>query len=335
MAVPRTAETASAGADSNAGGKGSFDQAFDKAVDQHAAGGEGDTTDGDTKTEQTSEDTDEEAGRSDETSEGSDQETQESQDTKGAEGDEADDDTAEAATEEEAALIAQLPPALRKQWNRVFTHKTQSIAADTRLIRALRANPEAAARRILETIETSRKASETADDETPPITKEALRDKFLKIKGVNAEQAESLASIMVESLDAAVAPIRARQEQDAIQADADLVDAALTAFQKDHPEFDEIEPQMSALMDELPKGNVSYRKYLDHIHAIVMQDKTVAARVKNITEKIKKNAVAAGTKARSVPSAAVKAGRSGRLPTFEESAAAAERGETWGKGISR
>lgn len=340
MAVRSTEGTAGAGEGSNAA-LPTLDQAFNRAVEE-GAGGESDAGDGDTESgeeDQTSEDTDEGAGHSDETPEATADDKDEKQEATGAD-DEAESEGGEGATDEEAVLIAQLPPALRKQWHRVFSQKSQGIAGDRKLIEALRSNPERAARRILEKIEADKKAAgEITDDATPQITRESLVADYLKIKGVTKDQAEALADVQVRSLEAAVAPLRTRLEQSAVKAEADLIDRELNAFKKDHPEFDEIESDISAMMGNFPvRGEgLSYRSYLDHMHALVMQNKSVADRVKKVTEKIKKNATEAARKSKSKPvqDGAVKPGPPAKLPTLNEAFDAAGRGEVYGKGISK
>lgn len=314
----------------------SFDEAFDAAASADDATGAGDESDTDAgaDTDDAGEDTDpgnddqppsedtEEEGRSDEAS----------KDDADKDGKDDEDDSIESDPKAQA-MLAKLPPDLRKQWNKHFTQKSQKIAAQHKLVAAFERDPIAAAKAILQH---AGEEEDGAADEVVPITAEAVEAEITKnFPKEQAEALKPLSSVLSRFLQAAVKPLQDQLRTDQLTRNANQVDEDIKQFAKDHPDYEVLEPVMNEWMDKIkPAKAISTREYLSTLRTLALGEKGVAERVKKHLAKMGKNAKSAAAQTRPVQSSTVKPGPKG-LMTFEQSAEAALRGEVTGKGIRR
>lgn len=338
----------------------SFDAAFNAAAeaqggtsDGDASAGDGDSGDGDggaTPPPQPTEQTEEE-DQSDEASD--DEGTEDDGDADDAadassdgDGDDASDDTdTEDGGVKVGELLAELKksnPELYKRQQRYFTQRQQQHAAEIKLARAIQANPVAAAKHLLK----QNGITIPEADNTPPETKAALNPDLVeiemaKVPGVTPEQAKGLAGIFTALVKSATDPIikkDADREAEALRTRATvLANAAnddFNSFKKDYPDVVYIEKDMEKMMDRITPGKgVNNRQWLEMCRALVLQDKSVAERVRKTIAKMTEAAKNAKSKSASVPASVVQPG-SKRIIDFDEAAEMAQRGETVGKGVS-
>lgn len=333
----------SASADGGGSAPKSFDESFNAAFDA-AAGAKGAVEEGAAEGEETTTD---ESGETDPDTDSDDDTTaadtsEEGQTDEASSGtDEGEDQTPGVGDEPETpklkALFAKIDDAKTPEERRAATKKYidaaiqpkfQAVAATRKFVDAFRKNPVAAARQVL--AEAAKKGMVTDEGAASSTGGEGVAafKATLTAAGFTEKQADVVLGL--------ITPLQQQNDEAAMHRLAGEVDTDLTTFKKDFPDFDELEPKMSAIMDEiLPSPNVSRRKYLEMIRTIALGQKAVSTGVKKALKGIVKNAKDAAPKTRSVPDSTVQPGRSGKPLSFEESAALAMEGKRVGRGISR
>lgn len=332
----------SAATDGGASAPKTFDESFNAAFEAAAGGGgeaaeegeaEGEETtteeDGDTSTDTDSDD--------DTTAADASEEVQTDEASSGS--DAKDGDEPQALADEtpklkalrgkidEATTPEERGKAIQKYMDAALQPKFQAVAATRKFVDAFRKNPVAAAKQVL--AEAAKKGMVTADGDSPAGGEGAAQiTAALVAKGFTADQAKAVVDLF--------APIQQQQDEAAMHRLADEVDSDLTTFRKDFPDFDELEPKMSAIMDKVqPAPNANRREYLEMIRTIALGQKAVSTGVKKALKGIVKNAKDAAPKTRAVPDSTVQPGRTGKPLSFEESVELAMKGERRGRGISR
>lgn len=317
-------EAAAGGAEGEGGGEGVVEGEGGEATDD-SDGAEDSGTD-DSSDDTTAADTSEE-GQTDEASSGTD----EGEDQTPGVGDEPETPKLKAlfAKIDEAKTPEERRAATKKYIDAAIQPKFQAVAATRKFVDAFRKNPVAAARQVL--AEAAKKGMVTADGEAPSGGDGegvAAFKATLTAAGFTEKQADVVVGL--------IRPLQQQNDEAALNRLAGEVDADLTSFKKDFPDFDELEPKMSAIMDKvLPAPSSSRREYLEMIRTIALGGKAVSTGVKKALKGIVKDAKNAAPKTRSVPDSTVQPGRSGKPLSFEESAALAMEGKRVGRGISR
>lgn len=236
------------------------------------------------------------------------------------------------------ALYDKIPEAHRhevqKYIDKALGRGFQANAAQRKLITAFEANPIEAAKYVL-------KANGVALPDEPaakpePALAESVEARLVS-KGATPEQAKVLAPLFTEIVQDALKPVEQRLETHEAQRTAALVDADIADFKKDHPDYDELEPEMDKLMSKfMPAESMTTKEILTFFRNAVLADKSVDERVGKVTKKMVSSAKTAAAKTRPVPATTVQPGLpGGKLPSVEQAFEAASRGEVWGRGIRR
>lgn len=331
----------SAAAGGGSGAPNPFDAAFEAALDAQGAGGEGAVEGADGEETTTGEE--DEGGENDSDTTTDDDQTAadaseevQSDETSTGKGEDEGDEPPAVADEtpklkalrgkiDEAKTPEERSKAIQKYMDAALQPKFQQISATRKFVEAFKKNPVAAARQVL--AEAAKKGLVTEEGEAP-TGEEAELKATLKAAGFTDQQTDVVTSLL--------RPMQQQQSELALKNLASEVDNDLASFKKDYPDFDDLEPKMSEIMDTIiPAPGTNRRQYLEMIRTIALGQKGVAKGVKKALKGVVENAKGAAPKTRAVPDSSVQPGRQGRPLTFEESVELAMQGKRVGRGISR
>lgn len=257
------------------------------------------------------------------------------------------------------AQYANQPERLVKELNRAFTKKTQAIAAERKTFERLRpyeALVDAYEEDPATTLQTladehgydlvprgSAKPTGPAADPTP--TKSDV-DEFRDVLGPELEYlAEPLAPAVTTLIDrkvaaaltAALGPVRQQQEALVSHAATEQSAAVMTAFGKQHPDWQAHEPAMLALAQQITPKGMTELAFLEHLYSVATRaawdadkDAKIADGVQKALKRMQRGGDATERPTHATPASdVVKGPPTDRPATFEEAAAAARRGERW------
>ncbi len=243
------------------------------------------------------------------------------------------------------------PKGLRRALEGTFTQKTQKLAEERRsydrlkpyaeLVDAYETDPletiERLARQHGRTLAVAGETTETHAD-IPAASSEAatgLVDKFKEDLGPEYEymadaMAPALMNLVKAAMAATIEPLKAQQELIVGKAANDQTETVMQTFEKSHTDYKDHEPAMLALSQKIQPNGMSELEYLDHLYQAVTstpaaRQQAIAKGVKAALAKMEKGALEAETD-RTTPEHRVTK-RPPKNPSFEESAAAALRGE--------
>ena len=254
------------------------------------------------------------------------------------------------------------PAGFVREVNKIFTQKTQALAADRKtfervqpfveVIDAYRDDPEATIAALAEehglmlvpkgTAETTQATTTEAAQATGDQIVDAFRDKLgpdlaYLADGLAPAIKDLVDTLTKTSVAEATAPLKAQQETLLTKAATEATDGIMKAFGERHPDWTTHEAAMSALAAKIQPNGMTEAAYLDHLYATVTRDaweqskeQQIAEAVKKAVAKIQKGAESTETRTASTPDTQVTKGPpAGRAATFQEAAAAAMRGEKW------
>lgn len=265
-----------------------------------------------------------------------------------AEGDDADDD--EESEESDEPLIDDEkfnalkddPAALRKELQKAATKKFQRASAARKavepyaeFIAAFESDPTGAALELAEQMglkvekpkseAEAEKAAVKLSDRVSAAIKEKLGPDYEDLADKIAAGVYEAGVEMFNELSAPLKRDQATLIKDTANTQAAVV---IKAFEKDHPDWKKHEKTMTALMTKMPpSGKVTEREYLENIYTLATQRKSVGEKVKKTIAKMTRNVQRSEGKSRTASDKTVSKGPSGKLPSWDEAAAAAQRGE--------
>lgn len=261
------------------------------------------------------------------------------------------EDDADEGGEDDKPLLSQKridelkndPDKLHKELNAAATKKFQRLAETRKklepyadFINSYENNPREAARQLAERLglefvkPKSQAASEAAvvklSDQIHAKVKAALGEEY-------ADLADRLSGAITDAAtlitDEAVKPLK--EGQDTLISESAMREskAALDAFTEKNPNWKKHEKAMVALTKKYPVGEgVSEAEYLDSIFYLATRNGREGDAVKKVSKKMADSAKKSGVNGRTVSDNTVSKSPTGRLPSWEESVAAARRGET-------
>lgn len=328
-----------------------FQQAFDRAKEQHSKAATETTT---------------EHAPGDEASTGDDQESAKKVPATAAA---ATEDKKPAAKPADTTLIspeeftalqtkhAKDPVALVKALEGAFTKKTQTLAAERKsverlqqyepLLDAYESDPMAVLKLLAEEngveLVTKGGAPAAATTETTAAV-DTMLDDFREALGPELEYlADGLApaitklveKLSAKTVEAATKPLEEQQKSLLRKAANDQTDSVMTTFGTAHPDWKDHEPAMMALAAKIEPKGMTEVEFLEHLYSVATRDAweknkdtQIAEATKKAVDKINKGAASTETHQAATPPSQVKKAPP-ENPTFSEAYEAAKRGERW------
>lgn len=230
------------------------------------------------------------------------------------------------------------PAALRKELNRAATKKFQQLAKQREelepyadLIKGLDEDPRGTVEALARQLGINLGGPPARVEQQVVEMSDAVRDAVRESLGPEYEDiADRLAPAMrkVAEMVAAETAKPLVHEQNRIIQEAAMRESVsiIGEFEKANPGWRKHEPAMVELSKKLtPQPGMSEREYMDILYTVVTRDTSEGDRTKRIVERINKS-TRNDSGGNRVPSREVVT-RPTALPTFEEAAAAARRGE--------
>ncbi len=259
------------------------------------------------------------------------------------------DDSEEGDEEADEDLIGQKrfdelkdnPAQLRKELNAAATKKFQKLSGERKalepyadFIKSYEDDPRGAAMALAEqlgievvkpkSVAKSEAAVENVADQIRSHVKEALGPEYEDIADKMATAIQRAAQLMV---DEAVKPLKEGQETLIHESAMREAGTALKAFGEKHPDWKQHEKDMVALSRKVPVGGQSEAEYLENIYFLVTRSGAKGDALKKAAKRMSDSARKSDGGGRNVSDSSVSKSPAGKLPTFAESAAAAQRGE--------
>lgn len=256
------------------------------------------------------------------------------------------------------------PAALRKALEGAFTKKTQTLATERKsverlqsysdIIDAYEADPEALVEALaqqhgLKLVKAGETTTETKVEEKPgPAAQPAPKlsafddpDQWSEATAAwaKAEALRELGESTKKTVDDATRPIKEQLAKTTDRAAVEATATVMKTFEGQHADWKTHEPAMMALAEKIQPNGMTELEYLGHLYETVTrasreataketEAQRIADGVKAALDKMKKGAETAETKTASTPEHQVRKAPRG-IPTFEEAAEAALRGERW------
>lgn len=257
------------------------------------------------------------------------------------------------------------PAALRKALEGAFTKKTQTLATERKsverlqsysdIIDAYEADPEALVEALAqqhglklvkagETIADTKTVEEkkgTAAQPAPKLSAFDDPDQWSEAMAAwaKAEALRELGETTKRTVDEATKPIKDQLAKTTDRAAVEATATVMKTFETSHADWKDHEPAMMALAEKIQPNGMTELEYLDHLYETVTrpvreqtakssEEQRIADGVKAALDKMKKGAESAETTTRSTPEHQVRKAPQG-IPTFDEAAEAAMRGERW------
>ncbi len=238
------------------------------------------------------------------------------------------------------------PVKQRAELNRVFTQKTQELAALRKpleaqkdLLDALESDPTKTITQLAEQLglKISPSSAETKVTETAATAVDTALESFRQALGPELDfladklgpamksMAENIAKTVI---DQNVGPLKQQQETLLSRAAAEQTAATMKTFGEKHPDWKTHEPAMVKLMGQLQPNGMAEADYLDLLYQHVTRDTTIADAVKKAMDRITKGAKDADTGDRPTSETKV-TDTPPRMPSVMEAFQAAKRGERW------
>lgn len=257
------------------------------------------------------------------------------------------------------------PAALRKALEGAFTKKTQTLSTERKsverlqsysdIIDAYEADPEALVEALAqqhglklvkagETTTTETKVEEKKGPAAQPAPKLSAFDdpdqwSEATAAWAKAEALRELGESTKKTIDDATRPIKEQLAKTTDRAAVEATATVMKTFEGQHADWKTHEPAMMALAEKIQPNGMTELEYLGHLYETVTrasreataketEAQRIADGVKAALDKMKKGAETAETKTASTPEHQVRKAPRG-IPTFEEAAEAALRGERW------
>lgn len=254
------------------------------------------------------------------------------------------------------------PVALRKALQGAFTKKTQALADQRKsserleqyvdIIDAYEEDPEATVVALGKSLglTVSREGearAETKTSETVATTADAIIGEFKESLGPELEYlADGLAPAITKlverltksAVEQETQPIKEQTRGLLGKAAVEATASVMKTFGEQHPDWEQHEPAMLELSQKLSPKGMTEIEYLSHLYTLVTAetpearekaiDAKAAAKAKATIEKMRKGAETTETRADATPEREVR-NRRPALPTFEESYEAAKQGIRW------
>jgi hypothetical protein len=328
----------------------SFEEAFDRAREEHSAEPEHAAAD-----EASTQDDDEAADTTEATEEA----------RPSARGKAATSDTTGLLTDEEFTALSTThkddPAALRRSLESAFTKKTQQMAAERRsherlsqyaeLVDALEDDAPSAIRALAKQFgltvagaDADETETATATGETTEQTVATALDGFKKALGPELEYlADGLGPAVTKlveqltqsTISKAVEPVKKATDAMLSKSAADQTVTVMKSFGEKHPDWQDHEEAMMKLSERIQPKGMTELEYLEHLYETVTKpsrdkdlETRVAEGVKAALKKIEKGAQSTERRSDGVPDSHVKNAAPANA-TFDDAVAAAKRGERW------
>lgn len=132
----------------------------------------------------------------------------------------------------------------------------------------------------------------------------------------------------VEMFNELAAPIIEDQKRLINDSAMTVANTVIKDFEKAHPDWKKHEKAMTAMMAKHPpSGKVTEREYLEDIYTLATNRKAIGEKVKKTIAKMTRNVQRSEGKSRTASDKTVSKGPAGKLPSWDEAAGAALRGE--------
>lgn len=234
------------------------------------------------------------------------------------------------------------PAKVLAELNKVFTQKTQTLAAERKALTKAQPYME-----LIEAFETDKEGTlaKMAKEmgftlnkdtvQTEAAAKPAVDDTIAEFKKSLGPEYEYLAEALAPAVSAlvqrvtagAVEPLKKEQATILSKQAEDETTKVMAAFETKRPGWKKHEPAMLALSQKVQPHGMGELDYLDHLYTMVTMDERIADGVKQHIAKVTKAAAESeGAPGSTVPDGQVKTPAPGK-PSFREAAAAALRGE--------
>lgn len=232
------------------------------------------------------------------------------------------------------------PDKLRKALTRAAAKRFQDLTAASKAVEpfvpfleALERDPQEALTALADKLGVELKSPSKTDVKT--ATSELTAEMTDRIKATLGDEYADLAprltavlgTVVREAVKDATKALEARQEQ--LTRDVALRNAnvALTEFQRRHPDWKKLEPELTAMSKRVKPGeSVSELDYMELLYDLVMAGRKVGDAARRTAERMTRSAGNGRAAAESVTEALISRRPPG-IPTFKEAWEAAKRGE--------
>jgi len=229
---------------------------------------------------------------------------------------------------EEYDALKDNPKALMKALNRAYTQHRQAMKPWENVIAAFQKDPDGTIRQLAK--ERGISVAEAVQQQQQAQQQQVQQDTVALLKQSLGPDLDWLADKLapaIETLTATkFAPLQQQLTEQAVQRS---VESALNAFQAKHPDWQDHQAEMTKYGKILhPADGVSEVEYLESLYALATRSQSNAAQTKKVIDRIKQSAAASESPDSGVSPSRVSSKPTG-LPTFEQAAAAALKGERW------
>jgi hypothetical protein len=238
-------------------------------------------------------------------------------------------------TEEQVAAV-KADPNLSKIYNLLnkgWTQKTQKLSAAERMRVEFERDPHAAIKVLAERagydITRRGSAPDTKVDGAPAAEPDQELEAALTEALGDANAAKTLAPALQKVIDKRLGPVAEKAENLVVQAAIQEAEAITEAFAAAHPDYKDVEPQMAEMSMKLKPGEgMGTTEYLNLLYNAVKGAGADGDAIKKVITRMSKTVDNTPKKTSTVPvkQTFVKPPKN---PTFEDAAAAAQRGELW------
>lgn len=243
-------------------------------------------------------------------------------------------------SKEEYSKLKDDPKALRKALHTAFTRKTQELAPYSRVVEALRRDPQAAVRQLARELDIPladlmpQGSTDQADPATPDPEVEELRSTLSDALGEDlaGKLLPAFQKIVAKTVEERVAPLTEAQERQLMESAIAESESVVNGFKGAYPDYEKYEPRMLELAAEIqPAPGMDESKYLGVLYRLAKSEASEGDKTKVVIDRIKKSAEKSEPITAGTPSAQV----SKRPPNLTGKALiraavqAASRGETW------
>lgn len=258
--------------------------------------------------------------------------------------DDDDDGEVELIGKEKYDSLKNDPEKLLAELNRAATKKFQGLSAQRKalapyaaFINQFESDSTAAVTELARQLGLQIVVPKKGGPEAAEAAAESIADKvtkhFRKVLGPEYEDlADKIAAGVQESvqlmIDEAVTPLKAGQ--DSLEKDSAAREAgtAIKQFERKYPEWKKHEKSMVRLSKQFPPGEgTTEAEYLEGIYHLATRNAKTGDKVQKTIKKMVNNISKSEGRNRSVSDKNVSKGPAGKLPSFREAAAAADRGE--------
>jgi hypothetical protein len=259
-------------------------------------------------------------------------------------------DEPELLSKEEVAKLTPEQQANYKKMQKVYTQKTQKLAAERKkleqwndVIEAYEQDPKAVLRTLAKQNDLKLAEEAATEQKTSAVAAEKADGMQVKLRTLLGEEnqalADGLAQIFREELQAAskqvvaseLEPIKNRQQALEMEAVQKSTVADLEGLTSRHPDWKEYEPKMMEIANKwtpAANANMDTAEYLDTLYRLASLDADEATQTKKVIDRLNKSAKAAEPAKEAVNSQITTPARP-KKPTIQEAYDAAKKGIVW------